>query len=61
MTELTPEDLKSLSVEQRLRLMEAVWESLRDQPESLAIPDWHRAELDRRLERYKAANANKTS
>lgn len=50
MTEITSDELKTLSVGQRLRLMEAVWESLREKPEAIEVPEWHRAELDQRLE-----------
>ena len=51
MAEITPDELKTLSVDQRLRLMEAVWESLRETPDATEIPAWHLAELDQRLER----------
>lgn len=50
MTEITSDELKTLSVGQRLRLMEAVWESLREKPEAIEVPEWHRVELDQRLE-----------
>lgn len=37
--------LRSLPVEERLRLIEEVWESLGDAPQ-IDVPDWHRDELD---------------
>ena len=42
-----------MSVSQRLRLLEEVWASLADRREALTIPDWHRDELDVRLEAHK--------
>jgi putative addiction module component (TIGR02574 family) len=36
-----------MSTEDRLRLIEEIWESIA--VEQLSIPDWHREELDRRL------------
>lgn len=42
--------LRQIPVDERLKLMEEVWESLRDSPSQLEVPDWHRAELDARME-----------
>jgi len=47
--QLTPEDIRRLSVAERLRLIEDVWASLSETPETVAVPEWHRAELDERL------------
>lgn len=41
--------LKQLPVDERLRLMEDVWSSLSETPEELAIPTWHRDELEQRI------------
>jgi putative addiction module component (TIGR02574 family) len=42
------QQLRAMSVSERLRLLEDVWSSLADNPEALAVPEWHRAELDAR-------------
>ena len=42
------QQLRAMSVSERLRLLEDVWSSLADHPDALAVPDWHRAELDAR-------------
>jgi putative addiction module component (TIGR02574 family) len=39
--------LRGLPVEERLRLMEEVWESLGDAPQ-VDVPNWHRDELEAR-------------
>lgn len=46
-------DIKNLSREEKLRIMEAIWEDLSREDEQVESPDWHRRELDdtqRRLE-----------
>jgi putative addiction module component (TIGR02574 family) len=43
------EQLKNLSVEERIRLVAALWDSIADRPESLPVTDAQRFELDRRL------------
>lgn len=48
-----PEDLLQLSVEERLQLLDDIWESIRQQPESLPLTDEQRSELDRRLEEHR--------
>jgi len=50
--QLTPEEIRRLSVDERLRLIEDVWASLSEVPEKVDVPDWHRAELDKRLAAY---------
>ncbi|MBI3449720.1 MAG: addiction module protein [Acidobacteria bacterium] len=42
-------EILRLSVEERLRLVDAVWESIASHPGSLPLNDAQRAELDRRL------------
>ncbi len=42
----------SLSFEDRLRLVEELWDSLADEPEALAVTQSQREELDRRLAGY---------
>ena len=45
-------DILELSVSERLKLVEAIWDSIADAPEALELSDAQRAELDRRLEEY---------
>lgn len=45
----TLEELRGLSVEDRLQLLEDVWSSLDEEHERLPIPKWHKEELERRL------------
>jgi putative addiction module component (TIGR02574 family) len=41
-----------LSVVERMRLVEEIWDSIAAEPETLEIPQSHRDELDRRLEEH---------
>ncbi len=43
-------DIEKLSPEERLQLIEDLWESLRARPETVPVTDGQRAELDQRLD-----------
>ena len=43
------EQILNLSVEDRIQLVEAIWDSIADDPDSLPVTGAQRAELDRRL------------
>lgn len=46
----TPQiDIGRLSLDERLHLVERLWESLAETPKSIPLTDPQRAELDRRL------------
>ena len=50
MAKITIEDLKELSVEEKILLVEDLWNSIASQPESVPLTQAQRMELDRRLE-----------
>jgi len=43
------EEILRLPVEERLELLEQVWDSIAADPAQVPVPDWHKEELDRRL------------
>jgi len=43
------EEILSLSVEERIQLVESVWDSIAQHPEALPVTEAQRKELDRRL------------
>ena len=45
------DEILQLPMDERLKLVEDIWDSIAATPEVVPVPDWHRAELDRRLER----------
>jgi len=44
------EQAMRLSVEEKLDLISALWESMAENPESIPVPDWQLRELERRIE-----------
>ncbi len=47
-TTLEQYGLQSLSVDDRIELMELIWDSVDDNP--IHLPDWHVEELQRRIQ-----------
>jgi putative addiction module component (TIGR02574 family) len=45
-------DVLELPISERLKLVEAIWDSIADAPEALELNEAQRAELDRRLAEY---------
>lgn len=45
-----PLQIEKLTTEERLRLIEQLWDSLRATPEAVPLTDAQRTELDRRLD-----------
>jgi putative addiction module component (TIGR02574 family) len=45
-------ELASLSVSDRLDLMDELWASLAPDADALPLPDWHMAEIKRRLANF---------
>ena len=48
---MTTADISKLSVSEKLKLMDALWEDLSATPERIESPDWHREELEKTAER----------
>jgi putative addiction module component (TIGR02574 family) len=44
------DEILRLPASERLQLLEDIWDSLAATPEDVPMPEWHRAELDRRLD-----------
>jgi len=47
-------EILALPVQERLRLVEAIWDSISAVPEALPLTQWQREELDRRLAEFEA-------
>ncbi len=47
-------EILALPVEERVRLVEAIWDSIAAVPEALPLTDWQKKELDRRLAELEA-------
>jgi putative addiction module component (TIGR02574 family) len=44
------DEINRLPLEERLRLVGDVWDGIAASPDAVPVPDWHRAELDHRLD-----------
>jgi len=47
-------EILALPVTERVRLVEAIWDSISAAPEALPLTQWQKEELDRRLAEYEA-------
>jgi putative addiction module component (TIGR02574 family) len=54
-------DIVSLSVSERILLVEDIWDSIAEVPESLSLSDRQKSELDRRLRAYRRTPGKGTS
>lgn len=43
-----------IPIDERIQLVEDIWDSIAEVPESVIVPEWHKKELDKRLERFHA-------
>lgn len=55
MKTLSAADIAVMQIQQRIQLVEDIWDSIAELPEAVEIPEWHRKELEKRLE---ACHAN---
>jgi putative addiction module component (TIGR02574 family) len=53
--DLASQEIKKLSVAERILLVEEIWDSIALDQESLELTEAQRQELDRRLDAYKAS------
>jgi putative addiction module component (TIGR02574 family) len=47
-------EILALPVAERVRLVEAIWDSISAVPEALPLTEWQKQELDRRLAEFEA-------
>ncbi len=52
MTALAKAEVLSLSVSERIQLVEDIWDSIAEFPEAVSLSDEMKVELDRRLDAY---------
>ena len=52
MKSITLDEVLRLPVPERIRIVEAIWDSIADTPESLELSDEQKTELDRRFENF---------
>ena len=47
------EELLKLPIEQKIEIIDRLWDSIKDTKEEESIPEWHYQILEERLEKYK--------
>jgi putative addiction module component (TIGR02574 family) len=52
MSTLTKADVLSLSVPERIQLVEDIWDTVAEIPEEVVLTDEQKTEIDRRLDAY---------
>ncbi len=51
-----PTELQAIPVAERLKLIEELWDSIDVEAGTLPLPEWHRSEIDRRLDTLDAGS-----
>jgi putative addiction module component (TIGR02574 family) len=54
MKKISASDIAEMPIEERIQLVEDIWDSISELPEAVSIPEWHKEELERRLDAYHA-------
>ena len=54
MKPITAADIAEMPIQDRLQLVEDIWDSIAELPEAVQVPQWHRDELEKRLDDYHA-------
>ena len=54
MNKISTVDIAELPLDERIQLVEDIWDTIAELPDTVEVPDWHKAELDKRLESYHA-------
>ena len=54
MKHITASEIAAMPVKDRIQLVEDIWDSIAELPESVTLPDWHKKELEARLKAYHA-------
>jgi len=53
MTSVIASDIAALPLQDRIRLVEDIWDSIAAAPETLAVPEWHKKVLAERLSAHR--------
>jgi putative addiction module component (TIGR02574 family) len=52
MKPITASDIAEMPVNERIQLVEDIWDSIAELPEAVEIPQWHKEEIEKRLKAY---------
>ena len=54
-------EIESLSINERLALVDRIWSSLHTNPDSIPSPEWHEKLLEERIQRLESGEASVSS
>ena len=54
MKPISASNIIEIPIDQRIKLVEDIWDSIAEIPQSVKVPDWHKEELEKRLEEFHA-------
>lgn len=60
MKKISASEIAEMPIDERIQLVEDIWDSIAELPESVPVPEWHKRELDKRLDAYHADPAEGT-
>ena len=52
MKSISASEIASMPIQQRIQLVEDIWDSIAEMPDAVEVPEWHKQELEKRLEAY---------
>lgn len=54
MKKISASDIASMPIDERIQLVGDIWNSIAELPESVSVPEWHKEELEKRLDACRA-------
>lgn len=52
MKQISAADIAQMPINERIQLVEDIWDSVAELPEVVEIPEWHKQELKKRMDAY---------
>ncbi len=52
MKQISAADIAQMPISERIQLVEDIWDSVAELPEVVEIPEWHKGELEKRMDAY---------
>ena len=41
-----------MPIEEKIQLVEDIWDSIAESPKAVSVPEWHKKEIEKRLDAY---------
>lgn len=60
MKKISASEIAEMPIDERIQLVEDIWDSIAESPEAVSVPEWHKEELEKRLDAYHATPTEQT-